>query len=214
MGLDTTGSACTVALVNESQILAHSSEQIIRGHAERLAPMIADCLKDAALKPQHIDKISVCTGPGSFTGLRVALACAKGFALPRSLPVIGLSALQVWAAHADPEAACDVISVADVRRGELCWALFSKGQCVHGPVTQTADQARAEIATLNADKIVEDGDISGPVLAWLAHDLNPEHAPAAPLYSRPPDAKTPKPKTPKAQYVANSLKPSRSKPTL
>ena len=101
LGLDTTGAQCSVALVDAAKVLAYKSEKIGRGHAERLAPMVAEVLSDAQIDISEIDQIAVCTGPGSFTGLRVALAFAKGLALPRSIPVIGISALEVHAARHD-----------------------------------------------------------------------------------------------------------------
>jgi len=133
LGLDTTGAWCTASLVNDARILAEKSEKIGRGHAERLAPMVAEVMEAAKLTPNNIDLISVCTGPGSFTGLRVALAFAKGFALPRKIPVVGLSALEVLAAQKDPSQSLRILSVMDVRRGELCMALY--GMARHDPNT-------------------------------------------------------------------------------
>ena len=191
LGLDTTGAYCSVALVDTAEVLAHKSENIGRGHAERLAPMVAEVLADAGLSAKDVDKISVCTGPGSFTGLRVALAFAKGFALPRKLPVIGLSSLAVWASQADPEGTKKVISIADVRRGELCWSAVFCGQAAEGSITQKAEAARETISKLNPDIIIEDDIVDARKLAWLGADLSPEDYPAAPLYSRGPDAKLP-----------------------
>lgn len=191
LGLDTTGAYCSVALVDTAKVLAYKSENIGRGHAERLAPMVAEVLEAAGLAAKDIDKISVCTGPGSFTGLRVALAFAKGFALPRKLPVVGLSSLSVWAAQADPGGEKKVISVADVRRGELCWSAVFNGQAAEGSITQKAEAAREMIARLNPDIIIEDDIVDARRLAWLGAELSPADYPAQPLYSRGPDAKFP-----------------------
>jgi len=191
LGLDTTGPYCTAALCDEARVLAYKSEKIDRGHAERLAPMVAEILTEAGLTAKDVDKIAVCTGPGSFTGLRVALAFAKGFALPRKLPVVGLSSLAVWAAQHDPEGQKNIISIADVRRGELCWNAIFKGQSAEGAITQKAQAARETIAKLDSDLVIEDETVDGRVLAWLGAQLSPEDYPAQPLYSRGPDAKLP-----------------------
>lgn len=191
LGLDTTGPHCSVALVDEAKVLAYKSEKINRGHAERLAPMVQEVLAEAGLMAKDVDKLAVCTGPGSFTGLRVALAFAKGFALPRKLPVVGLSSLQAWAAQADPEGDKKIISIADVRRGELCWSAVFHGQAAEGSITQKAEAARKMIAKLNPDIIIENDIVDARRLAWLGADLSPEDYPAAPLYSRGPDAKLP-----------------------
>jgi len=111
LGLDTTGPHCSVALVDTAKVLAYKSEKIGRGHAERLAPMVQEVLAEAGLSAKDVDKLAVCTGPGSFTGLRVALAFAKGFALPRKLPVVGLPSLAIWAAQTDPEAQKKLVSI-------------------------------------------------------------------------------------------------------
>jgi len=191
LGLDSTGPYCTVALCDTAKVLAHKTEKIDRGHAERLAPMVGEVLAQAGLTSLDVDKLAVCTGPGSFTGTRVALAFAKGFALPRKLPVIGLSSLEILTAHFDPEGRKKIVTLADVRRGELCWTAIFKGKAVQEPVTQAKDMAHRDIAKLAPDNVIEDGIVDGRILAWLAADLSPEDYPAVPLYSRPPDAKLP-----------------------
>lgn len=199
LGLDTTGAYCTAALVDGQEILSEKSENIGRGHAERLAPMVQEVLDAAQLKPSDIERIGVCTGPGSFTGLRVALAFAKGFALPRKLPVIGVSALEALAAQAGK---ARTLSLIDVRRGEVCWGLYEDGRLLQSPVTQNVDAAVSEIKRLSFDTVVGDGAhfisevsnhtvVSGSCLAKLVQDLSPSIYPAVPLYSRAPDAKLP-----------------------
>lgn len=197
LALDTTGAQCSAALCDRANILAFKAENIGRGHAERLAPMVAELLSAAKLSATSIDKIVVCTGPGSFTGLRVALAFAKGFALPRRLPVVGLSSLAVWASQKDPESIGRIAAAADVRRGQICWAGFEKGVQTRPPVTQDEKTARAYIAAFKPDHIIEDGLVDTRILAWLGAGLSPQDYPALPLYSRPPDAKVAGGKTPK-----------------
>jgi len=191
LGLDTTGPYCTVALCDEASVLAYKTEKINRGHAERLAPMVAEVIALAGLTSSDVDKLAVCTGPGSFTGTRVALSFAKGFALPRKLPVIGLPSLVILAAHYDPAGIKKIITVADVRRGDLCWAAIFNGQLIQPPITQPAEMARKTMAGLNPDNIIEDGVVDGRILSWLGGELRPEDYPAIPLYSRGPDAKLP-----------------------
>lgn len=202
LGLDTTGAHCTAALVSESEFLGQKSEDIGRGHAERLAPMVDELLTEEGVSPKDIGRIAVCTGPGSFTGLRVAIAFAKGFALPRSTPVIGLSALRVLAAQADPHKDKRVACVMDVRRGQLCWAAYDKGIETHSPLTEDIDAATAHLKALNVDRTVGDGAhyvagpsqitiVSGTALAWISRHLDPAEFPPVPLYARAPDAKLP-----------------------
>ncbi len=202
LGLDTSGAWCSAAIVDEARLIASCTEKIGRGHAERLAPMVNDLLSLENIKAQEIQRVAVCTGPGSFTGLRVALAFARGFALPRKIPVIGLSALEVLAAQIDPHQDKRVVSVMDVRRGQLCWAAYDGRAEIQTPVTMTIPDAKTNIKKLGYDRLVGDGatyfdqensisHISPSALAWISMDHNPQSRPANPLYSRPPDAKLP-----------------------
>ena len=191
LGLDTTGAQCSVALVDTAKVLAHKFENIGRGHAERLAPMVAEVLAEAGLTAKDVDKIAVCTGPGSFTGLRVALAFAKGFALPRKLPVVGIDALQVTAediALSDPKET--VIVYRDIRRNEILSAKHD-GALRVGPITTSTLDSLTDEATKLGIATVESISINTSILAWLAADLSPSDYPAKPLYSRGPDAKLP-----------------------
>lgn len=191
LGLDTTGKACACALVDDGRILAAKSEEIGRGHAERLAPMVNEVLSEAGVSVAGINQIAVCTGPGSFTGLRVALAFAKGLSLPRKIPIIGLSSLEVRAARHDPERRKRVITYSDVRRGELCYQMFDGGVPLTPALTEKAEEAHAFMSAQNADIHELTGSISMPLMAWLSADCAPETHRAEPLYSRPPDAKLP-----------------------
>ena len=84
LGIDATGDHCSAAIVNSEKTIAYNSEKIGRGHSERLPPMIAELIQGAGLCIDDIKKISVCNGPGSFTGLRASLAFSCGLALPTS----------------------------------------------------------------------------------------------------------------------------------
>jgi tRNA threonylcarbamoyl adenosine modification protein YeaZ len=191
LGLDTTAKACACALVDEGRVIASISEDIGRGHAERLAPMTGELFAKAGLTPAEIDRIAVCTGPGSFTGLRVALAFAKGLSLPRGVPVLGLSALHVHAARHDPEGRKRLLCFTDVRRGELCLQMFEGRAPLTPALTFAAQDAKDFMAAQDAEIIELTKSISVPLLAWLSMDIAPEDAPATALYARPPDAKLP-----------------------
>lgn len=195
LGLDTTGPACSAALVDDAIVLAHISEPMTRGHAERLAPMAQEVLLRAGKAPSQIDRIAVCTGPGSFTGQRVAISFAKGFALPRKIPVVGVNALQVMAQHVlHKDGETRAVMLRDIRRDQVFAGAYRHGLPIGTPRAMSADEAQHMAKTQNA-KIYDAGQIDTRVLAWIAADLNPQDYPAAALYSRPPDAKLPsKPK--------------------
>ena len=192
LGLDTTGPHCSVALVDTAKVLAYKSENIGRGHAERLAPMVQEVLEQAGLKAKDVDKIVVCTGPGSFTGLRVALAFAKGFALPRKLPVVGIDALAVNYCVHEPEGDAYAVVFRDIRRNEIMFGTYSGTTALfaYHPRVGSIEDVEVEANFLQSD-IFEAKDVDTRILAWLGADLSPADYPAAPLYSRGPDAKLP-----------------------
>jgi len=206
MGLDTTGSACSVSIVDNAVVLAHVAKDIGRGHAELLASMVAEALKAANLKPHDIDRLAVCSGPGNFTGLRVALSFAKGFALPRNLPVIGLNALEVAASeHWIMDETEEVISVyRDIRRGEAFYCAYQKGEPLMAPQSMPFDTAVAKSSEVGLG--IETFATDTRILAWMAMACDPEDYPAEPLYSRGPDAKLPGGKSPKKTQMRKSQK--------
>ena len=98
LALDTSTAACTAALLEpDGTIVASRDEQIGRGHAERLVPMIAEMLDG------HVPtRLLVGVGPGSFTGLRVGIAATHGLAIGWSVPLAGMNSLALLAAAAPP----------------------------------------------------------------------------------------------------------------
>jgi len=200
LGIDTTGAACSAALVDNTRVIAQTSRIIHRGHAEILGPMVQDLLKSSDTPVKKLSKISVCSGPGSFTGLRVGLSFAKGLALPWGIPVVGVSGLEILANMVDPEHARSVMAIADVRRGDVFWQRYEQGVAIGEPVL--SDIGRAQKALQSDDIIVgngasllganeQDGIVPPALVAWLGMDRSSADYPAEPLYHRPPDAKLP-----------------------
>lgn len=207
LALDTTGRWCSAALVRPEGLIAYSRDKIGRGHAEHLAPQVQSLLKIANLTMDDITKIAACTGPGSFTGLRVSLAMAKGLALPRATPTVGISGLEVWAASADPQRIKRVIAIADIRRGEFFWQIFNHGVAITAPITTDKE---ALIKRLEPDMVIcgdaadhfggqSCGAPNAAILGWLALERATKDCPLSPLYHRAPDAKLPGGITPPAK---------------
>jgi len=97
LALDTAGAACAVAVRSSGAIVAFESEEMDRGQAEELTPMIGRVMAAAGMKFTDLDHIAVTVGPGSFTGLRIGLAAARGLGLAASVPVGGVSSFDVAA---------------------------------------------------------------------------------------------------------------------
>ena len=200
LGLDTTGPDCSVSLVDDAAVLAHISRHIGRGHAEVLANMVEEAFEKANLSPTDVDRLAVCTGPGSFTGLRVALSFAKGFALPRSLPIVGIDALAVTAqTQFFGKDQRHVGVYRDIRRSEVFFAVYLREDAMKQPTPLPTSMTNADMWYYREKapwSLAESVTIDTRILAWLAIDRDPETHPAEPLYSRGPDAKLPGGKTP------------------
>src|SRR5262245_45908159 len=107
LAIDTALAACAAAVLDTETgvVLAGESITMERGHAEALMPLIERVMTQALMPFAELDRIAVTVGPGSFTGLRVGVAAARGIALAASKPAVGLSTLSAFAAPhiaADP----------------------------------------------------------------------------------------------------------------
>lgn len=99
LAIETSGAACSIALIDAGEIIAERHEIVGRGHAERLIPWIAS-LPDGG----RADRIIVGCGPGSFTGVRIGVAAARGLGIGWGVPVHGVSSLALIAAECDTPA--------------------------------------------------------------------------------------------------------------
>jgi len=206
LALDTCVEACSVAVWADERTLAAISEPMSRGYQERLAPMVAEALAEAGLIPAQLDRIAVTVGPGSFTGLRVGLAFAKGLALALDRPCVGIGALEALGLSAGGGfvAAC-----LDARRGRVYLQAFVDGRAVMAPDILDVDVAAsvAELWTGGPARLVGSGapliaqvlpgaivePLATPDAAVLARLAAGRESPPPPrpLYLRAPDAKIP-----------------------
>jgi tRNA threonylcarbamoyladenosine biosynthesis protein TsaB len=213
LAIDTALAACSAAILDtgRSGIIASESLPMVRGHAEALMPLLGRVAAAASMAFRDFDRVVVTTGPGSFTGLRVGIAAARGIALAIAKPAIGLSTLSAYAAPylADDERAPVVVAI-DARHAHVYLQVFAAGgRTITGPrlaplgeAVRAAAGAPARIigsaAQLVADRLaVTDAaplivDPSGaPDIAWVARTgaAMPEgQSPPTPQYLRAPDA--------------------------
>lgn len=121
LALDTATSACSVAVMCDGGLRAHCHSAMDRGHAEALMPMVEQAMAAARLAYADLDLLATTVGPGTFTGLRVGLAAARGLALATRLPIVGVTTLEALA-HGIPSETregCAVVAVIDARRGQV-----------------------------------------------------------------------------------------------
>ena len=99
LGIDSSGKTASVALVDQGIVLAEYQTNIGLTHSQTLLPMVAEIFSRTSHTANELDAIAVSSGPGSFTGLRIGAATAKGLALPYNIPLIEISTLAGLAAN-------------------------------------------------------------------------------------------------------------------
>lgn len=205
LGINTVEDACDVALIRiedgSDSLIAGRTEAMRQGHDARLAPLVAAVLKDANLSVRRLDRIAVIAGPGSFTGVRVGVAFARGLALVAGQMAVGVSSLEAL----DPLAGGRVLGVLPARRRppDLSWwaQALVDGTGAGDPVEVDAEglaamardadavHGRLEGAGMFAAPVVEASPTARAAarLAGRLGDIGTH--PPAPIYVRAPDAK-------------------------
>ena len=159
--IDTCLGACQVGRFEAGRMVAGASEPMERGHQERLAPMAAEVMAGADFA--GVDKVVVTIGPGSFTGLRVGLAFARGVQLATGAALAGIGTLAALAASA--AAPGPAAGVVDARRGLVYVQAFDGGQPLGPPDILPIDAAAQRLRSLTGLTLV------GPGAPLLAADL-------------------------------------------
>ncbi len=207
LALDTALSATSVAVLDGDRALAVLSEPMERGHQDRLAGRVRDAVGEAGIGFDALDRIGVTIGPGSFTGLRVGLAFAKGLSIALDVPCVGIGSLEALAASVPGQGV--VAAAIDARRGQVYLQLFSGGAPLTAPEALTLGCAEARIQAVSGGSPITAVGSGAACLAprptmWIDERRFPDPvalarltaaAPEptgrpAPLYLRAPDAKT------------------------
>jgi tRNA threonylcarbamoyladenosine biosynthesis protein TsaB len=147
LAVDTSTAQVGLALYDGIQVLGEMTWTTRQHHTTELAPAVAELLRRSDVSMEMVGALGVAIGPGSFTSLRVGLALAKGIALARRLPLVGISTMDVIAA-AQPAAThpLAVVIQAGRRRIAVGWYHFSEnrwqpqGGVKSGTVDELADQ--------------------------------------------------------------------------
>ncbi|MBU4531533.1 MAG: tRNA (adenosine(37)-N6)-threonylcarbamoyltransferase complex dimerization subunit type 1 TsaB [Hoeflea sp.] len=148
LALDCSARFCAAALyeAETDRILASASPDIGRGHAEQLPAIVEAVLAEARADLSRIERIGVTVGPGSFAGIRVGVAFARGLSLSLNVPCVGVGSLEAIAIPAARETGKPVMAVLDAKRDHV-WALLvdSRG-AVLNPAAELAPAAAASLA--------------------------------------------------------------------
>ena len=217
LALDTSLGACSAALLRTfgaEQTIFHRQQTMTRGHAEALMPMVAEVMGEGGVAPTDLDVIAATTGPGSFTGVRIAIAAARGLALVTRAKLFGTDSLTVMAkvARATEAFGKEPFAVAiDARRSMLYVGLYDgEARKLQGPLLLTPDEVASRLPATLRRAVGSGGDIlaqaaarrglnvdaslvelqpDAATLAAIALESGEISATLRPLYLRPPDAK-------------------------
>ncbi len=209
LALDTALQACSVAIVRDGAPMAVVASPLVKGHAERIAPMVRSALAEAGVEVASLDRIGVVVGPGGFTGVRVGLAFARSLSLGVKAEVVGVNSLKALSIMV--KGAALVAPVIDARRGQVYAALYDDaGKELLAPFVAAPEAALRRLRDAAGGKATTsigsgaaligaegagweifpgDGQIDVLTLARFCACAAISDHPPAPLYLRPPDAK-------------------------
>ena len=127
LAIDTSTDTASLALVQDSEVLAELTWRCGQSHTTQLLPRLAHLLDKTEVNPQSLSCIIVARGPGSFNGLRVGIGTAKGLAFSLGIPIVGISTLEV-AAYQHAETGLPICPILNAGREEIATALYQKKQ--------------------------------------------------------------------------------------
>lgn len=178
LAFDTSAAHCAAALLSGDRILASKREEMTRGQAERLMPLLEECLREADLAWADLTAIGVGIGPGNFTGIRIAVSAARGLALALDIPAVGVDGFD---AREKPGTVPGVPAPRDQAYVRL------PGQQARLILRSDAEeQAQAHGLTLLAE--ASPADLAERIAILAAQRYQTVTAPPAPLYLRAADA--------------------------
>lgn len=147
LAIDTSATSASVAVAEENKIIGESFINTKITHSQTLMPMIKELLKNTQINMKDIDAIAVNAGPGSFTGVRIGVAAAKGLAFADNKPCISVSTLYSMAFNMI-DTDCIVCAVMDARCSQVYNALF---KCSGGNIERLTDDRALSLDELSND---------------------------------------------------------------
>ena len=177
LAFDTSAAHCAAALLSGDRIIASHGEDMGRGQAERLVPLLEEILQGQNLEWSGLDAIGVGVGPGNFTGIRISVSLARGLALGLEIPVYGIDGFQ---ARKEATGATGTVAIPGPRGQVYVWAEGRSPELTDGA------QARDDLGRFSPEPVPCE---LAAAIARVAARRWPEPAPPpAPLYLRAPNA--------------------------
>ncbi len=196
LAFDTSAAHCAAVLVSDGRVLAERREDMVRGQAERLFPLLVETLEEVGIGWQDLDALGVGIGPGNFTGLRIGVAAARGLALSTGLAAFGIDG---FTARAEGAGLPALICIAAPR--DLLHVRRTGDEAVETVSVQGAfDIAANESLSLVGEAV--DKPARYPLAEAVARIAERRRAAGerpgrpSPFYVRPPDAAPPRHRAP------------------
>lgn len=144
LSIETATPVCAVALHQQGTLLAHKEHHLEKSHSEMLAPMVVEVLQQGGKTVDQLDAVAVSAGPGSYTGLRIGTATAKGICFGNEIPLIAVNTLEALYAQVRQHGKQEVdlyCPMLDARRMEVyCMILNKQGQTIKALTPLVIDQ--------------------------------------------------------------------------
>ena len=148
LAIDSSATVASVAVLEDDKIISHFSLNTGFTHSQTLLPMVESALDTAKITIDNIDLIAVSNGPGSFTGVRIGVATAKGLAYKNNTDCVGVSTLEAMAMNFQGEENTVIFAVMDARRMQVYNAVF---EINNDKITRICDDRPISINDLKAD---------------------------------------------------------------
>ena len=126
LALDTSTQLMSIALHDGDTLWAETTLKVARQHSALLAPMIQQTLAQVKLAAEDLNALAVSVGPGSYTGLRIGVALAKGMAEARDLPLVPVSTLETILAAQGRQAQLPLVAALPAGRKRVIWAEYQR----------------------------------------------------------------------------------------
>ena len=206
LGFDTSAAYCAAALFSDGEVVATRHEDMARGQAERLMPLLAEVLDEAGVAYANLTAIGVGVGPGNFTGVRLSVSAARGLALALGIPTVGVSLMDALALGTDGP----LLTSLDARRDQIYLQRHGRGavpdldlhlaDLAGLPAELSSHPGMRCIGHRAAELASSIGGVAGPAayapasaIARIAAERSGGDAPRpAPIYIRPADAAPPR----------------------